>query len=132
MTQDQFNADFETQEEKDRFIRGVMTFQVWGITLRKDPAEVGRIVNSDDGELIEEYKKLEAGEDHEFGRAMADHFGLPYQYAGDTIKLGRPYGPRYQKAWKELGVAPSDSERAAVSSAASFLKNVYENAKGNQ
>lgn len=109
---DTYQPEFDSDEEKDEFIRGVMACQVWAKVVKEPPEEIAQLARENE-EIGEEYDKLLEGEDHEFGLKMADHFGLPYHHAGDSVKLGRPYGERYRKAWVELGVEPSMAEKIA-------------------
>lgn len=114
MSDTDVDLDFESQEEKDEFVRGVMLVQVWAKVVKEDPGDLANLAK-ENREICEEWDKAMKGGKHEFGVKIADHFGLPYHHAGDTIKLGRPYGERYRRAWVDLGVEPSMAEKIASS-----------------
>ncbi len=99
-----------SQEEKDQFIRGVMIAQAWGSTIDVDPEDVVRKAQEHD-DLSEEWDKLLEGNEHEFSRVMCDIYDVPYEIVDGTLKMRRPYGPRFQNAWEEL-MQPSPEEKA--------------------
>lgn len=99
-------------EKDEQIARGVLVCEVWSDVLQKDSEDVMEAVRENEN-LAEEFDSLLLGESHEFGRVIADHFGLPYHPAGNSIKLGQPYGSRYQQAWIDVGVEPSTAEKIA-------------------
>lgn len=107
---DRFDDEELPDEEKDKFIRGVISMTVWSHVVDEPPIDVMRKA-SKDPDASREYDKLQEGEDHEFGVAMADLYGIPYRYAGDSVKLEYPWGKRFKDAWVKVGVEPSLAER---------------------
>lgn len=108
-----YQPDLETDEEKEKFIRGVMMSQVWAMVVEDAEPEDIAALHEEDERVAEEYEKLLDGEEHEFGVAVADHYGVPYTPTKNGIKLQQPWGKRYEKAWVKLGVEPSIAERVA-------------------
>lgn len=104
--------EFESDEEQDMFVRGVLLCQVWASVVKEDPDEIAELAQTNDT-IAEEYDKMLAGDDHEFGIAIADHYGLPYSHTKNGVRLHSPYGKRYRQAWVDLGVEPSMAEKIA-------------------
>lgn len=99
-----------SQENKDRFIRGVMISQVFAKVTKEDPADVAEVSRTEPG-IAGEYAKLMDGKENDYEQAILDHYGIPYSFAKDSIKLRQPYAQRYRKAWVELGVEASAAQK---------------------
>lgn len=104
--------DFDTDDERDEFICGVMAAQVWAYVVEEDTEDLLEEVRENE-KLGEEYDKVLNGEEHEFGVAVADHYGLPIRYAGERVILPRKYKHRFNKINRKLGIEPSLKEKLA-------------------
>ena len=113
-----------SQHEKDQFIRGVMIAQAWGMTLDIEAEEVVQKTREHD-ELSEEWDKLIDGDEHEFNRVMCDIYDVPYSIVDGTLKMRRPYGPRFRDAWKDL-MQPAPEEKAAGATVMSFISQAQQ------
>jgi len=103
-------CELETDDEKDEFVRGVMLAQIWGHVLDRDTGEFMDEVQEDE-QLAEEFDKAMLGEEHDFGRAVVDHYGIPVSEYGDRVTLSRKYQNRYDEALENLGIEPSTAEK---------------------
>ncbi len=86
--------------------------RVWAYVVDENTEDLLETVEANE-ELEAEYENLLAGEEHEFGRAVADHYGIPYQFAGDRITLNKKHARRYRRIQEKLGIEPSMKEKLA-------------------